>query len=76
MRRRSRWIFHVAGALELLEDHLVHPAAGVDERGADDREAAAVLDVPRGAEELLRTSQGVGIDAAERILPLGGTTEL
>ena len=28
---------HVAGALELLEDQLVHAAAGVDQRGADDR---------------------------------------
>src|SRR5690606_18179140 len=26
---------HIAGALELLEDHLVHPRAGVDQRRAD-----------------------------------------
>src|SRR5262245_57725524 len=45
---------HVAGALEFLEDHLVHPAAGVDERGAHDGEATAVLDVARRAEEFLR----------------------
>ena len=44
---------HVAGALELLEDHLIHPAARVDEARGDDREAAAVLDLAGGAEELL-----------------------
>src|SRR5207244_11453800 len=43
---------HVARALELLEDHLVHPAPRIDQRGADDGEAAAVLDVAGGAEEL------------------------
>src|SRR3972149_1842195 len=32
---------HVAGALELLVDDLVHAAAGVDEAGGDDREAGA-----------------------------------
>src|SRR5688500_3799621 len=34
---------HVAGALELLVDHVVHAAAGVDERGGDDGERAAFL---------------------------------
>src|SRR5690606_36907339 len=43
----------IAGTLELLEDHLVHAAAGVDQRGGDDREAAAFLDVARRAEEAL-----------------------
>src|SRR5262249_45719541 len=42
---------HVAGALELLEDDLVHPAAGVDQRGPEDGEAPALLDVAGGAEE-------------------------
>jgi len=32
---------HVAGALELLEDHLVEAAPRVHEGGRDDREAAA-----------------------------------
>src|SRR5262249_8652702 len=60
---------HVAGALELLEDDLVHPAAGVDERGADDREAAAILDVARRTEELLRTAERVRVDATGEDLP-------
>jgi len=41
----------VAGALEFLEDHLVHAAAGVDQRGGNDRQRAAFLDVARRAEE-------------------------
>src|SRR5438876_5904260 len=54
---------HVAGALELLEDDLVHAAAGVDQRCADAGEAAAVLYVARRAEELLRPAQRVRVDA-------------
>src|SRR5262249_27007088 len=50
--------FHVAGALELLEDHVVHAAAGVDERGSEDGQRAALLDVAGGAEEALRLVQG------------------
>ena len=34
-----------------LEDDLVHLAAGVDERGGDDGEAAVVFDVAGRAEE-------------------------
>ena len=54
----------VAGALELLEDDLVHPAAGVDQRRGDDAQAAALVDVPRGAEEALGLLQRVGVDTA------------
>src|SRR5690606_24303857 len=36
---------HVAGALELLEDRLVHLRSGLDERGREDRQRAAALDV-------------------------------
>src|SRR5262249_30986469 len=43
--------FGVTGALELLEDDLVHAAAGVDQRRGDDGERAAFLDVAGGAEE-------------------------
>ena len=54
----------IAGALELFEDDFVHAAAGVDQRGGDDGERAAFLDVARGAEEALRPLQRVGVDAA------------
>ena len=59
---------HIAGPLELLEDDLIHPASGIDQRGGDDRQAAAVLDVPGGPEEPLRLVEGVGIDAAGKDL--------
>jgi hypothetical protein len=56
--------FHVAGALELLEDDLVHARAGVDQRGGDDGQAAAFLDVAGRAEEALRPLKSIGVDAA------------
>ena len=59
---------HVAGALELLEDHLVHARAGLDQRRGDDRERAAAVDVARGAEELLRLLQRLRVDAARHDL--------
>src|SRR5512137_623620 len=55
---------HVPGALELLEDHLVHAAAGVDEGGADDGEGAALLGLAGRAEEPLRALQRAAVDAA------------
>src|ERR687897_552016 len=39
---------HVARALELLEDDLVHPASCLDERGRQDGKGSTVLDVARG----------------------------
>src|SRR4249919_1176259 len=38
----------VAGALELLEDHLVHLRAGLDQSRCDDGERSATLDVAGG----------------------------
>jgi murein L,D-transpeptidase YcbB/YkuD len=54
----------VPGALELLEDDLVHARAGLDQRGGDDGERAAALDVAGRAEEALGPLQGVGVHAA------------
>ena len=45
---------HVARSLELLEDHLVHLAACIDEGSGDDGERAASLDVAGSSEETLR----------------------
>ena len=64
--------FHVAGALELLEDHVVHPRAGVHERGADDGERAALLDGAGAAEEPLRAAQCAGFEAARHRPALPG----
>src|SRR3954470_22879076 len=55
---------HVAGALELLEDDLVHARAGLDERRGEDRQRPAVLDVARSAEEPLRRVERGRVDAA------------
>src|SRR5690606_10313378 len=52
---------HVAGALELLEDHLVHLRAGLHQRGGEDRQRAAVLDVARRTEEALRRVERGGV---------------
>ena len=56
--------FLIAGAFEFLEDHFVHFAAGIDQRGGDDRERAAVFDAAGGAEKALWALHGVGVDAA------------
>ena len=63
--------FRIAGALELLEDHFVHAAAGIDQRGGDDGQRAAFLDIARRAEEALRPLQRVGIDTAGQHLAGG-----
>ena len=55
---------HVAGALELLENHLVHARAGVDQRGGDDGQRAGFLGLARGGENLARNFQRAGADAA------------
>jgi hypothetical protein len=68
--------FRVTGALELFEDDFVHAAAGIDQRGGDDRQRTAFLDVARGAEEALRTLQRIGVDTAGQHLARDGTTVL
>ena len=59
--------FAVAGAFELFEDHFVHPAAGIDQRGGDDRQRTALLDIPGCTEEALglitRAAEGSARDA-------------
>src|SRR5438067_8042362 len=53
----------VAGALELLEYHLVHPRPGVDERGGEDGQRSSLFRVPGSAEEALGALEGARIDA-------------
>ncbi len=55
---------HVACALEFLKNHIVHPAARLDQSRGDDRQAAAFLNVAGRAEKALRLLQRVGLDAA------------
>ena len=62
---------HVAGALELLVDHVVHAAAGIHQAGGDDRQAAAFLDVAGRAEEALGRVEGDRVDTAGERAPAG-----
>ncbi len=55
---------HVAGALELLEDHLVAAAAGVHEGRGDDRQRAALFELSRSAEELFGNRQRPAVESA------------
>ena len=55
---------HVARALELLVDHVVHAAAGIDQAGGDDGQAAAFFDVARRAKEALGRIQGRRVETA------------
>ena len=57
---------HVAGALELLKDDLVHLGAGVDEGRGQDGERATVLDIAGCAQEALGRIQCRRIDAARK----------
>src|ERR1035441_4041825 len=63
---------HVAGALELLEDNLVHPGTGLDQGGRQDGQRAAVLDVARRAEEPLGRVQRGRVDTTGQDAAAGG----
>ena len=52
---------HVTGAFKLFVDNLIHFGAGINQRGGDDCQAAALFHVTCCTEETLRTMQGVGI---------------
>ena len=56
--------FAVAGALELFEDHVVHARTGIDERGRDDGQRAALFNVAGRAKETLRPLQRIRINTA------------
>ena len=57
---------HVAGALELLKDDLVHLGTGVDEGRGQDGERATVLDIAGCAQEALGRIQCRRIDATRK----------
>ena len=63
--------FHVASPLELFKNHIIHAATGVDERGRDDGEAAAFLNIPGCSEKPLGSLQGVRVDTARQNLSRG-----
>ena len=57
---------HVAGALELLKDDLVHLGTSVDEGRGQDGKRTTVLDITGCAQEALGRIQGRRIDAARK----------
>jgi hypothetical protein len=62
---------HVAGALELLKDHLVHARAGVGQRRRQDRQRPALLELAGRAEQALGPVQRPRGDAARHDLAPG-----
>ena len=55
---------HITGALEFLENHVVHAAAGFNEHRGDDGERAGLLGLAGGGEELTGFFQGADVEAA------------
>ena len=55
---------HDAGALEFLEDNVIHLGTGLGKGRGQDGEGTAVLDVAGGTEEALGLLEGVRIDTA------------
>ena len=56
--------FHVARALELFEDHFIHPRTGIDKRRSNDRQRTALFDIASRTEEPLRPLQRIRIHTA------------
>src|SRR5262249_57246780 len=54
----------VSRPLELLENYLIHAAAGVDQRGTDDGQGPRLLGRAGGPEDSLRPLERPGIHAA------------
>jgi len=64
--------FHIPRPLELLVDKLVHTAAGINEAGGDDGQAAAFKGIAGGAEEVLGRVEGGGVNAPRQSPAAGG----
>ena len=56
--------FHIARALELFINDVVHPASGLYQRRGDNRKAAAVFNVARSAKEPLGLMQRARVHTA------------
>ncbi len=64
LQRAVEMQLHIARALKFLENHLVHPAAGLDQRRCKNCQAAAFFGIARGAEEFFRLDQPFRLDTA------------
>jgi hypothetical protein len=63
---------HVAGAFEFFENPFIHPAAGLDQRGRENCQAAAFFNIPRRAEKFLRLGDAFASTPPDMIRPLPG----
>ena len=63
-------------SLKFLVNNIVHTAARLNQRGRQNRQAAALAYISRRTEEALRHMQRCRIQPPERVRPLGGTTRL
>ncbi|EAQ80991.1 hypothetical protein DSM3645_20507 [Blastopirellula marina DSM 3645] len=54
----------IAGPFELFKDHVIHFAAGVDQRRRDNRQRAPFFDLASRTEEPFGTLQRVGVESA------------
>ena len=68
--------FHVACALELFVDNVVHAAACFDEAGGEDGHASALFGVAGRAEEALGRVERDGVNATGEGAPAGGDGEV
>ncbi len=62
---------HIAGALELFIDDVIHAAAGVYQAGGDDGQATSLFDVTSSAKEALGWIEGSRINTAGQGPPAG-----
>ncbi len=62
---------HIARALKLFVNNVVHTATRIDQGGCYDRQTAAVFDISRRAEKSLREIQRNGIYATGQRLSAG-----
>jgi hypothetical protein len=60
--------FHVARALEIFKNHIVHARAGVDQSRRHDGDRAALFDVAGGTEETLGFLERVGVETTREHL--------
>ena len=63
---------HIARSLEFLVDEVVHAAAGINETGGDDGQAATLSRIAGGTEEVLGGIKGGGVNPAGQGATTGG----
>ena len=63
---------HITCAFKFFVDHFVHFRAGINQRGGDNTQAAAMFDISCSTKEALGLFQGVGVDTTGEYFTGGG----